>query len=637
MTENACDNDNGNDRAPPAAFFSDATTCNQKQTSTIHNIISSTMTTTASPMTIEGSSHLHSSSSTHSDSEDEWEQLVDNGNSDDDDESEGDNREFQSFALHEHWPAVLVALFATFLYACAVNQKSSSAVPSQEFLFDRKHAHLNDFRRTANISFCGTVEHAESFRWLNNNDTNNNRMVSFDFTVPESVLPAMMVHYAADFMEDDDYSQVLLLEEDLSLERLAKMARSTQIACLQQQMDAAARTYKGVTRYYPSPSIESMYPDVMQTKELSILKKETKLQASYLSFSGFGAKFFNLSPDPVLLFWDGKGELDRRLVGEIPPFESLGTATTPGQSFSVSPVYDSTDALDRWVVTADDCLVYYDPKPQGLSNQEMLLYHMQLLNQQFAKDYLVYSKRPWLAQFPRPFPQFHMWPATHFGQVQTVPGTSVQLTTESVEPRVFSIKHFLTDQECDELMQLALNNDMKQSTVYSGSLVRHQRDLSTRSSTNTWLERSTSELTNRIYERAAKILQIDESLLQAPIDDNVHAHHHSVAESLQVVRYKAGEEYTPHHDFVYPPQRHRMQPTRFATILMYLNDDFEGGETRFPRATNAYFHDGITIEPKKGTAVLFYNVLPDGNVDDLSQHSGQPVINGEKVCVLCVC
>jgi prolyl 4-hydroxylase len=86
---------------------------------------------------------------------------------------------------------------------------------------------------------------------------------------------------------------------------------------------------------------------------------------------------------------------------------------------------------------------------------------------------------------------------------------------------------------------------------------------------------------------------------------------------------------------VYPPQTHRMQPTRFATLLLYLNDDFEGGETRFPRATNANFHNGITIEPKKGTAVLFYSVLPDGNVDDLSQHSGQPVTKGEKVRSKC--
>ena len=124
---------------------------------------------------------------------------------------------------------------------------------------------------------------------------------------------------------------------------------------------------------------------------------------------------------------------------------------------------------------------------------------------------------------------------------------------------------------------------------------------------------------------------MDESLFQKPVDDDVEAHHHSIAESLQVVRYRAGEEYTAHHDFVYPSQQLWYQPTRFATLLLYLNDDFEGGHTVFPRAVTRDLHDGVRAQPKKGTAVLFYSLLPDGNVDDRSQHASEPVLSGEKV------
>jgi len=108
------------------------------------------------------------------------------------------------------------------------------------------------------------------------------------------------------------------------------------------------------------------------------------------------------------------------------------------------------------------------------------------------------------------------------------------------------------------------------------------------------------------------------------------AQHHSIAESLQVVRYKSGEEYTPHHDFVSPPINNRYQPTRFATLLIYLNDVKGGGETRFPRAVNNYNAEGLEITPKRGTAVLFYNTLEDGNFDDLSQHGGNKVLKGNK-------
>jgi prolyl 4-hydroxylase len=59
-------------------------------------------------------------------------------------------------------------------------------------------------------------------------------------------------------------------------------------------------------------------------------------------------------------------------------------------------------------------------------------------------------------------------------------------------------------------------------------------------------------------------------------------------------------------------------------------DGLDGGATTFPRAITTEFHDGVKIQPQSGKAVLFYNVLPDGNMDDLSQHSGGKVESGVK-------
>ena len=36
------------------------------------------------------------------------------------------------------------------------------------------------------------------------------------------------------------------------------------------------------------------------------------------------------------------------------------------------------------------------------------------------------------------------------------------------------------------------------------------------------------------------------------------------------------------------------------------------------------------MTPKKGSAVLFYNLLPDGNGDDLALHAALPCNEGEK-------
>jgi prolyl 4-hydroxylase len=116
--------------------------------------------------------------------------------------------------------------------------------------------------------------------------------------------------------------------------------------------------------------------------------------------------------------------------------------------------------------------------------------------------------------------------------------------------------------------------------------------------------------------RAADILGINQSLF----DDGVKA------ESIQVVRYTLGQKYDPHYDWSVTGA----PESRFITLLLYLNtlpDRLSGGETAFPKADGGH---GIKVYPKKGTAVLFYSLLEDGNGDDLSLHQAMPVKKGEK-------
>jgi hypothetical protein len=102
-----------------------------------------------------------------------------------------------------------------------------------------------------------------------------------------------------------------------------------------------------------------------------------------------------------------------------------------------------------------------------------------------------------------------------------------------------------------------------------------------------------------------------------------------VFEPAQVMRYGVGEEFRPHHDFLDPAQGgHGPQLARFgqriATFLIYLNDDFEGGETIFPKT-------GFRYRGRRGDALLFANVDAATRAPDpLSLHAGLPPIRGEK-------
>jgi prolyl 4-hydroxylase len=634
--------------------------------------------------------------------DDDDESSQDDEEDDEEDEDLDDSSQSLWTELAKHWKQHMIAVCVA-IAATAVAYSSQAVIPSSLMMqlapttssfssssqrIHETHAHLKNYHRTANISFCG---HGQGIVIVEDDGDDDDittasttatpsDMRTMDFNIPKKLIPTLALHYAADLLQDDDYTSLLnhnnANDNDDYDNPAAILVRNhhAEYACLQQQQESSPKNYiRGVTSFYKTPDIESMYPnEIKRSQELSVKQKAVTIQPAQLSFTGFAAKFVNLSPKPVLLHWESSRDDKSRLVGEIAPFESIGTATTPGQSFAVTPVYDSTHALERWTVTADDAVSTYAPKDFNSTKLSPIVaahYQMQLLNAAYAKHYLIHSGRIWLAHFPRAFPVHPMWEASYFGQQHSVsiaggPTTSTttttttttvgdggaavdeshhhhsqskkktyKLTVASVTPRVFTIPNFLSAQECQQLIELAQQQGLKGSTVFSGGnmAANRQREGSTRSSSNAWLARSSMNVTDQIYRRAAALLQIDESLLQASsMGDDLHAHQHATAESLQIVNYQQGQSYSAHHDFVYPPVSHRLQPTRFATLLFYLNDDFEGGRTVFPRAVNAHHHEGISIKPVRGTAVLFYNMLPDGNVDDLSQHTGEAVVSGEK-------
>ena len=89
-------------------------------------------------------------------------------------------------------------------------------------------------------------------------------------------------------------------------------------------------------------------------------------------------------------------------------------------------------------------------------------------------------------------------------------------------------------------------------------------------------------------------------------------------EPLQALRYSPGQEYRPHFDFVAGATNQRLW-----TALIYLNDDYEGGETAFVRTS-------LKVRGKTGDMLLFRNALEDGSEDPLAEHAGLPVNAGTK-------
>ena len=240
---------------------------------------------------------------------------------------------------------------------------------------------------------------------------------------------------------------------------------------------------------------------------------------------------------------------------------------------------------------------------------------------------------------PRPPPVLYMWPSGAIGDVHIVssmegywhcdghptkcqaqspdgfPHVQLELQAVSLKPRAFVIDNFLSDYEVESIKSHA-NRKLRPSSVGNAE---NTLTSNTRTSKNTWLNRDLSAVINSIFLRAADLLQVDEKLLSS---FRRHA-----AEQLQVVHYEKFQHYDPHYDWA--AEKHA---DRFITLLLYLSNSSEavgGGHTSFPKGEGI---DGnpFQIQPGKGSALLFYNLLPDGNSDINSLHEAVSLPSGEK-------
>jgi prolyl 4-hydroxylase len=172
---------------------------------------------------------------------------------------------------------------------------------------------------------------------------------------------------------------------------------------------------------------------------------------------------------------------------------------------------------------------------------------------------------------------------------------------------IIEILNFLTYEECDKIIELS-KGKMVSSKVYKPN--EDLLDNKTRISEQCWLKDNDPFIKN--------------------ISDKVKSYtntHSNYLEDLQVVNYKPGGFFKPHYDACVGNkadcERLNKDGTRYLTVLFYLNDNLEGGETIFPKINKL-------VKPEKGKAVIFQNVDHNGAIITQSLHGGEPVKHGEK-------
>lgn len=175
--------------------------------------------------------------------------------------------------------------------------------------------------------------------------------------------------------------------------------------------------------------------------------------------------------------------------------------------------------------------------------------------------------------------------------------------------QIYVLDDFMSGAECDAMVEI-ISQHLRPSTI-----TKESDDEYFRTSRTSDLSLLKDPIIAKIDERIAETLGIRASY----------------SEGIQAQRYDVGEEFKAHTDYfelgtAEYVEHTAIQGNRTWTFMVYLNEGFEGGGTTF-LAIDKDFH------PKKGQAIIWNSLYPDGTPNPDTLHSGTPVTRGHKIII----
>ena len=174
----------------------------------------------------------------------------------------------------------------------------------------------------------------------------------------------------------------------------------------------------------------------------------------------------------------------------------------------------------------------------------------------------------------------------------------------SQEPRMVLVKNLLEPEICDWLISRARPR-LKRATVSGGqkNVVIHEN----RTGSDCVFGRRDSDIFLAIMR--TRIAAVVETLV-------------TTLQHVEVLHYALGQHFKPHYDTRTDPDT-AGYGQRLVSVLVALNDDYDGGETGFPVLRKRW-------KGKKGAALFFWNLDANGVIERRVLHEGMPVTRGEK-------
>jgi prolyl 4-hydroxylase len=164
-----------------------------------------------------------------------------------------------------------------------------------------------------------------------------------------------------------------------------------------------------------------------------------------------------------------------------------------------------------------------------------------------------------------------------------------------IHSKAFLLENVLNSQECQRLIDLAESKNFESAPISSsyGPVI----DMDLRN--NDRVMWNDDALTNSLWQKVEEF--VPKKWQARPVV--------GFNERIRFYRYTTNQHFTWHYDGEYQRENGHCS---FFSVLLYLNDEFEGGATEF--------EFGL-VKPKKGSMLVFRHTY---------YHQGAPVISGTK-------
>lgn len=179
----------------------------------------------------------------------------------------------------------------------------------------------------------------------------------------------------------------------------------------------------------------------------------------------------------------------------------------------------------------------------------------------------------------------------------------------------FKVRNVLTPQQCKALIRAVEFSGSYAPALVHGGNGNKVLDKATRDSSRCMVPHST--LANVLFQRAVAPIAQALAARKRPTEVN---------ELLRFLKYERGQRFDQHHDnpYVRPRNHPRAGERSRFTILLYLNEGYDGGSTRFYSGWYGDRTETYDVVPEMGMAIVHeHDIL----------HAGTPVVSGTKFCI----